>query len=72
MTASIPTLVLRHKAIHREIETEQRRLRPDPLRLMRLKRLRLMFNDVIEVETRKASRKAAPTPFGADVSTAGR
>lgn len=38
-------LLFRHGVVHREIEAEQQRTRPDSIKLLRLKRLRLALKD---------------------------
>ena len=59
MTASIPTLQSRSRLIQLEIEAEQRRERPNALRLMRLKRLNLMLRDRIRDASRRPMSRLA-------------
>ncbi len=45
LTRKFRALLFRHGVIDRAIQTEQQRTRPDSIRLLRLKRLRLALKD---------------------------
>ena len=55
-------LLFRHSVVQSEIEAEQSAPRPDPFRLLRLKRLRLSLKDRMQ---RLASELTTTIEFGA-------
>lgn len=58
------TLLFRHSVIHAEIEAEQGRPKPDSLKLLKLKRLRLAIKDRmhrIAAAIEQAEHARAPT-----------
>jgi hypothetical protein len=52
MTLSLPSLLYKSALLQQEIETEQKRGRPDRLRLMRLKTLRLKLMERLHALSR--------------------
>ncbi len=54
MTFKLPSLLYKSALIQREIEAEQRQSRPDWLRVMRLKALRLKLMDRLSAVARQA------------------
>ncbi len=65
MTFRLPSLLYKSALIQQEIETEQQQSRPDWLRVMRLKALRLKVMDRLSAVTRQAASlklQAGPSP----------
>ena len=66
-TKRFKALLFRHGAIQQQIEEEQRGPRPDPIRLFRLKRLRLALKDsmrklvrALEMESERVRPRPRP------------
>jgi hypothetical protein len=62
MTFKLPSLLYKSALIQREIEAEQRQSRPDWLRVMRLKALRLKLMERLSAVARRASIGLQPRP----------
>ena len=58
MPRSIIRLIVLHARLDRAVRAELRRRAPDPLRLARLKKLRLAVKDRLSVENARALRAA--------------
>ena len=59
-TQRFKALLFRHGAIQQQIEEEQRGPRPDPIRLFRLKRLRLALKDSMRKLARALEMESRP------------
>ena len=60
MTFKLPSLLYKSALIQQEIEAELQRSRPDWLRVMRLKSLRLRLMDRLSAVARQAAALGAP------------
>ncbi len=59
-TQRFKALLFRHGAIQQQIEEERRGPRPDPIRLFRLKRLRLALKDSMRKLVRALEMESRP------------
>ena len=59
-TQRLKALLFRHGVIQQQIDAEQRGPRPDPIRLFRLKRLRLALKDSMRTLARALEMESRP------------